>query len=69
MSPCALPTFSNSVWWLYRPSQRVPHIQSCLIIIIIITSIIIITITLLGLNSTNESEHAIFGLLSLAYLI
>jgi hypothetical protein len=50
-----------SVSFPFSPStdapQKVPHIHSCLIIIII-----------LGLGPTNEQENAIFGLLSLVYL-
>jgi hypothetical protein len=47
--------------------QTVPLLYSCPIISIII--IIIIIDIIVGLGSTNEWEHVIFGLLSLTYLI
>jgi hypothetical protein len=44
--------------------RKVPHIHLCPIIVITTTTT---TTTTLGLGSTNECEHVLFGLLRLTY--
>jgi hypothetical protein len=72
-----LPSFSLLSILSFLPFLLIPlespHVHPCSAIIVIIVTIVVIvtiTITIIGLvlGSTNEREHVIFGLLSLAYL-